>query len=175
MARTVPARFVYHIEFQCAIRGHHAYKNWTPTMREKLICKKDDREEALSYDDHAIGVYKNGSELVGHISIEVSALLHYFLQNSKENMIFAVGAGKRKREMGLVVPARYVAETKDKRTAQILSEELLKKKEKYSHLEFDLMKIDTLKKNLIKTYIAFFTIINCNLVKSLNKPFKPSM
>ena len=119
MARTVPARFVYQIEFQCAIRGHHAYKNWTPTMGEKLICKKDDREEALGYDDHAIGVYKNGSELVGHIPIEISALLHYFLQNSKENMIFAVVAGKRKREIGLVVPARYVAETQDKRTAQI--------------------------------------------------------
>ena len=114
-----------------------------------MICKKDDRGEALSYDDHAIGVYKNGSELVGHIPIEISALLHYFLQNSKENMIFAVVVGKRKREIGLVVPARYVAETKDKRTAEILSEELLKKKEKYSHFEFDLMKIDTLKKKVV--------------------------
>ena len=33
---------VYEIDFGCAIRGHHIYKNnWTPVIEETLICLKN--------------------------------------------------------------------------------------------------------------------------------------
>ena len=38
----------YEIKFKTAIRGHHEYKTtWTPVMNEWLICKKDERHEAV--------------------------------------------------------------------------------------------------------------------------------
>ena len=66
----------YQIEFKTAIRGHHVYKQtWTPSLGEILQCKKDNRQEALDYDEHAVGVYKFESDdaetmLVGHVPIE---------------------------------------------------------------------------------------------------------
>ena len=142
MSRLLHVNFnmVYNIDFECAIREHHVYKScWTPSVGVKLKCKKDDREEALDYDSHAVGVFK-GDLLVGHVPIEISALTDYFLKESEENYVDATVIGKRKREIGLVVPARYTAVTIDKRTADILFEQLQKRREKYSHFE---MKITT--------------------------------
>ena len=52
---------VYKIEFTCGIRRHQVYKtNWTLLLNGKLDCKKDNREEALSYDKHSVGVFKKG-------------------------------------------------------------------------------------------------------------------
>ena len=45
-------------------------------------------------------------------------------------------AGKRKREVGLVVPGRYKAMTQRKEISYVLSYELIKKKEKYKYFEF---------------------------------------
>ena len=53
----------YQIEFKTAIRGHHVYKQtWTPSLGEILQCKKDNRQEALDHDEHAVGVYKFESD-----------------------------------------------------------------------------------------------------------------
>ena len=109
MARLSPIKFEmgYKIEFQTAIRGHHIYKDvWVPLIGQELICKADNRGEAIEYDKNAIGVFKTGDPetLVGHLPIELSCLLKYFLQASPENNLIAVVTGKRKREVGLVVP-----------------------------------------------------------------------
>ena len=46
----------YQIEFKTATRGHHVYKQtWTPSLGEILQCKKDNRQEALDHDEHAVG------------------------------------------------------------------------------------------------------------------------
>ena len=76
--------------------------------------KADNREEAIEYDKNAIGVFKTGETLIGHLPIELSCLLKYFLEASPENNLIAVVTEKRKREVGLVVPAKYVALTKNK-------------------------------------------------------------
>ena len=99
--------------------------------------KKDDREEAAEYDSHAVGVFKTDETLVGHIPIELSRLIDYFLKSSTENNVSAMVTGKRKRELGLVVPAKYTAFTKDKRLATVLQEELQKKNTRYGHFEMD--------------------------------------
>ena len=65
MARTAPVCMYYQIQFETAIRGHHIFKDaWLPQIGQRLICKKDDRDEALQYDVNAIGLYrKEGEEL----------------------------------------------------------------------------------------------------------------
>ena len=128
----------YQIQFETAIRGHHIYKDvWLPQIGQRLICKKDDRDEALQYDVNAIGLYrKEGEELlVGHVPIELSCLLKNFLQANSDNVIEAEVSGKRKREVGLIVPAKYTAYTKVKSHASILCEKLCEKKARLSNFE----------------------------------------
>lgn len=46
----------YETKFISVVRGHHVYKvRWTPVIGEKLVCKKDRREEGKAYDDFAVG------------------------------------------------------------------------------------------------------------------------
>ena len=126
----------YKVEFNAATRGHHIYKaNWTPRPNEMLSIKKDNRQEALSYGIHALGVYRADGTLAGHLPIELSRVLDYFLQQHEDNFIDAQVTDKRKREVGLVVPARYTAHTRDQETAVILAE-LKKRKELFSYFDF---------------------------------------
>ena len=143
MARaTTPFCNVYYtLEFDAAIRGHHVYQSkWTPMLDMKLKCEFDKRSEAAEYDENAIGVYIRGEEgketgLVGHLPIELSKLLKQFLDVDKKNMLIVTVIGKRKREVGLVVPGRYTAMTERKEIIDVLSHELVKKKEKYKYFE----------------------------------------
>ena len=69
----------------------------------KLKCEFDRRNEAVEYDENAIGVYLWGEEgkesgLVGHLPIELSKLLKQFLDADKKNMLIVTVIGKRKRE-----------------------------------------------------------------------------
>ena len=74
--------------------------------------KKNDREEALSFDKHAVGdFFKNGT-LVSHIPIELSNLIYFFLKGAEENFVSAVAVAPRRREVGLVVSARFISATK---------------------------------------------------------------
>ena len=50
-----------------------------------------------------------------HFSIELSSLMTHFLNATSENTLTVKVRGKRKREVGLVVPAKYQAVTKSKR------------------------------------------------------------
>ena len=134
MSRTeiINYEMLYKIEFTCGVRGHNVYKTtWTPVLNEKLDCKKGKREE----DKHSVGVFKKDGTLVGHIPIELSRLIDYFLESTEENFVSALVVGPRKREVGLVVPAKFSAFTKDKRIATIRSDEILKIKTKYTHFE----------------------------------------
>ena len=117
-------------------RGHHVYKNvWSPYKGETLIAQPDNRDEAQENDKYAVGIYKkndDGSkELVGHAPVEFSSLLYHFLQASAENCINVEVIEKRKREVGLVVPAKYNAFTRNKKIAVVLDEELAKCKKLY--------------------------------------------
>ena len=51
------------------------------------------------------------------------------------NKLCAQVTGKRKREVGLVVPAKFTALTSELRIARILERELTARAEKYSHSE----------------------------------------
>ena len=99
---------------------------WVPKMGEKLVIKKDDREEASNYDVHALGVFRD-EKMVGHMPIELSKSMDYFLQQSAENCIHVEVTGKRKREIELIVQGRYIAYMKDLRTAEFLIFEMNKR------------------------------------------------
>ena len=130
----------YKIEFNSVITGYHVYKRCsTPIMGETVLARKDTREEALDYDKYAIGIFKEQEQkLVGHIPIELSQLIYHFLKESNENFIEASVSEKRMREIGLVVPAKYVAFTKTQRVVNILPSELKNKKGKCDLLNLDL-------------------------------------
>ena len=44
--------------------------------------------------------------LAGHVPIKLSRLLTFFLQANADNLLTAKVTGKRKREVGLVLPAK---------------------------------------------------------------------
>ena len=139
MSRTLPAmhEMNYRIEFQTAICGHHIYKDvWVPSIGQNFICKTDTREEAMEYDKNVIGVFKSDDPetLVGHLPIEISCLLTYFLEASPENKLNAIVIGKRKREVGLVVPAKCVALNKKQNICKYFSRKVTGKEKKTSKL-----------------------------------------
>ena len=92
---------------------------------------------ALEYDKFAVGIYKikgkekdmeEQKELVGHVPVDLSSLIYHFLNVSPENRMTVEVTGKRKREVGLVVPAKFNALTKDKKTAKSWTKSGLKGK-----------------------------------------------
>ena len=101
---------------------------WEPQIVEKLICGKDVRTEGIEHDKFCIGVYQRISQeerkLVGHVPIEISRLLYQFLEADEQNRLIAVPSGKRKREIGLVVPAKYTVITKNGQFGDILVKKL---------------------------------------------------
>ena len=121
MARTYGVKnfeLSFEINFSTIIRGHHVYKNiWTSSLGQVLLAKPQ-------------------LELVGHAPVELSRLLNHFLKAHVGNSIYVEVTGKRKREVGLVVPAKFSARTKSTRTAKILDEQLDRIKEKFTTLEF---------------------------------------
>ena len=102
--------------------------------------KRCHRPIYLEYDKFAVGIYKikekekdmeEKKELFGHVPVELSSLIYHFLNASSENRMADEVTGKRKREVGSVVPAKFNALTKDKKTAKVLDKELFKRKTRY--------------------------------------------
>ena len=67
--------------------------------------------------------------------MELSSLIDYFLKADESNSVLAEVTGKRKREVELVVPAKFTVYTVNQQHAQVLDSELSKKEEKFIHLE----------------------------------------
>ena len=75
-------------------------------------------------------------KLVGHAPIECSALLDYFLNADNSNKMVTAVTGKRKRKIGLVMRGKFTSYQKFC-LADILHDELAKKKSKCSHFELE--------------------------------------
>ena len=111
------------------------------------------RAEAKENDENAIGVYPVTKQLnaaneiktlVGHVPIELLRLMKFFLEANTENKLVTQVTGKGKREIGLVIPAKFSAFTTDLRLAKILKTELNKKALKYTDFE---IKYDLIQEN----------------------------
>ena len=101
---------------------------------EVLYVKPDNLKEALEYDRYAMGIFKTNQEeecLVGQVAIEISSLLYDTLREDKSNSVKEKVIGKR-REVGLVIPATFIAHTENKRTAGIFDTGLVKRREMFT-------------------------------------------
>ena len=139
--------FVFEVQFTSVIRGHHIYKSvWTPTLGEKLNCREDDRKEAKKHDEYAIGTYLEaytGSELVGHVPMELSYLIYTFLRAYDDNEVSAKVTGSRRLENGLVVLGTFKARTPNRAIATKFEREILRLKELCAHMDIS---VETLRK-----------------------------
>ena len=126
---------------------------WTSVVDEMLQCGRDTCIEAKEHEEIPIGVYKppgpkgvkqpnSKKTLAGHVPIELSRILNNFLRAKTENSLFVKVTAKRKREIGLVVPARFSAVTTELRIAEVLEIELTNKALKYSHFELNNITIE---------------------------------
>ena len=108
----------------------------------------------VEHDENAIGVYLWGKEgresgLVGYLPIEISKLMKQFLDADKNNPVMATVVGKRKREVGLVIPAKYSAMTANQEIITVLNNELLKRKEKCKHFKMKFESVNNYKKKAV--------------------------
>ena len=67
--------------------------------------------------------------------MEISSLLYHFLQEDKSNSIKVKVIGKRKREIGLPIPATFKPHTENKKTAEIFNTELAKWRKMFTTFE----------------------------------------
>ena len=96
---------------------------WDATIGEMLEAASDDPEKAKEYDKYAVGLYKRDL-LVGHIPIEISSLCFQFINQDPGNKIKALITGKHQRGIGLVIPAKLIFITNNKRFSEVLENEL---------------------------------------------------
>ena len=117
-------------KFTSIIRGHHIYKTiWNAVIGEVLYVKPENLKETLEYNKYVVGIFKTNQVeeyLLGHVQIELSSLLHHFLRENKSSSIKMKVIGKRKREIGLVIPAKFIAHAENKRTPENFDTELAK-------------------------------------------------
>ena len=100
------------IKFSSIIRGYHVYQSaWESAVGKELYGKHDSSPDAFDYDQFAVGLYRkrrNASadveELCGHVPVEQSSLVYHFLNADPTKRIRVEVTGKRKGEVGLVVP-----------------------------------------------------------------------
>ena len=130
---------IHETKFISIIRGHHVYKTiWNAVIGEILYVQLDHLKEALECDKCTMGIFKTNQYeecLIGHVRIETSSYLYHFLQEDKSNSIKVKVIGKRKREVGLVIPATFIAHTGNKRTAEIFNTELAKRRKMFTIFE----------------------------------------
>ena len=61
----------YETKSKSVIRRHHVYRvRWCPVIGEKLTYKKEKREEAIGYDDFAVGLLEEGKDSSGDRGID---------------------------------------------------------------------------------------------------------
>ena len=89
-------------------------------------------------------------ELAGHVPVELSRVLAGILASDESNSLTVQVCGKRKRDVGLVIPGCYNARTSRKKIADILSTEIKNIKECYPHFELDIEQDATRTPVLIK-------------------------
>ena len=90
----------------------------------------------MDIDKPASGILYKEDGLVGHVPIELSLIISYFLQDSETNEVKIAVSRKRRQELGLIAPSKYCARTENKQMIKILGDQLKIIKEKYTHFSW---------------------------------------
>ena len=112
--------------------------SFASSISESVISRENELIWRLLSVRSFIGIFKTNQDdecLVGHVPIEISSLLYHFLREDKSNSINVKVIGKRKREVGLAIPATFIAHTENQRTAEIFNTELAKRRKMFTTFE----------------------------------------
>ena len=108
----------YRIE--SAVRGHHIFKRiWTPHIGEELVLRA---EHGNTVDRFAVAVMKD-TNVVGHVPIEYSRVLWYFLQRRHSIVVCKITGSRRLSEVrgkGLEVPCEYIFKGQTKHVEKLI-------------------------------------------------------
>ena len=140
MART--NKIEQELTFHSLIRGHHKSLHYMPSKDHFLYCHKDESDGAQSIDPDSIGVYHDDS-IIGHMPIEISNLMNYFLQLGLSARLSASPTGKRIRNKGLSIPCTYTATGTSAFNINILKKELKKISESNNSVVSEIKSIKT--------------------------------
>ena len=121
-----------------------------PVLNEKLKCKNRQPWKRSSYDEYSIGVFKKDEPSTVIYLLNLTDWLIILWKRIKEKFVSALVVWPRKREVRLVVPAKFTAVTKELRVAIILSAEVFKVKIKYTHFELSFVESKIVKQPLLK-------------------------
>ena len=118
-------------EVTSIIRSHHVYREvWEAAIGKMLEATSDDRQEAKEYDD-AVGLYKKDF-LVGHIPIEILSYVSISsikIQGKKSTDNWKTTTGNR-----TCCSSKVTFITNNKRSSEVLENELVKRKNKFPTL-----------------------------------------
>ena len=92
------------------------------------MIEKKQRNTIMAYD---MLLVCTRNLFVGHMPIEISSLCFHFISQDPGNNIKALITGKRQWGIGLVVPAKLIFITNNKRFSEVLENELIKRKNKF--------------------------------------------
>ena len=112
--------------------------SFASSISESVISRENGLTWRLSSVRSSIGIFKinhDEERSVGHVPIEISSLLYHFLREDKSNPIKVKVIGKRKREVGVVIPATFITHTENQRTAEIFDTELAKRRKMFTTFE----------------------------------------
>ena len=92
----------YHIYAEISLRGYHAYKNIPLTLGQELLC---DIEPQNEHDPFAVMIQTENEDIVGHILLELSEIIHKFPSDGGEAVAEVIGKRYNSgTNMGLEVP-----------------------------------------------------------------------
>ena len=112
------------------------------------MCNYDKREEAKTFEDHAVGTQKD-SRLVVHVPVKLPFLFCQFIEQ-RNNEIFAEVKGGRKHGNGLVLPCIYHVNG-NKKHLETFSEETNRfKKGKATHMKREFFFLKTTRALILK-------------------------
>lgn len=77
------------------------WSNW------RSLVKPDNLKETLEYDRYAMGIFKTNQV----VDVQQVLPIYYNVREDKSNSIKVNIIGKRKIEVGLVIPATFIART----------------------------------------------------------------
>ena len=124
------------IEFTFVIRGHHVYETeWSPMLGERLVCWKDEQNEAKKHDEHAVEMFiQESRKLVGHIPTELSLHVFTFVRAHGDNQVVVEVSGGRKLENALAILGTLRAPTRSLQIGAKFHEELTNVKRLCTHV-----------------------------------------
>ena len=73
----------------------------------RSLVKPDNLKETLEYDRYAMGIFKTNQV----VDVQQVLPIYYNVREDKSNSIKVNIIGKRKIEVGLVIPATFIART----------------------------------------------------------------